>query len=124
MQHAQPNRLRRAVSFAVFAAVLGLVSFTLSHCTLVGDSTTGVSIDRNGPNTCPKQCTDALRAAQAECAKNHESAKEACRLLPEPDRTACEMQAGADRKACSDAAEAQKDECLNACHRQGSGSAG
>src|SRR5262249_28085744 len=58
MQHARPHRLRRAVAFAALAALLGLAALTLSQCTLVGDSLTGVNLDGVGPTSCVKQCND------------------------------------------------------------------
>jgi len=56
MQHARPNRLRRAVVYAALATLLGVVSLTLSQCTQVGDSLTGVGRISNKPVSCKKQC--------------------------------------------------------------------
>ena len=61
MQHARPNRLRRAVAFVVLAALLGLVSLTLSQCTMVGDNLTGVGLSGVGPTSCVKQCNDLYK---------------------------------------------------------------
>jgi len=58
MQHASHNRLRRAVVFAALAALLGVVSLTLSQCTMVGDNLTGVGLTSTAPTTCVKQCNN------------------------------------------------------------------
>jgi hypothetical protein len=124
MQHARPNRLRRAVAFAVLAAVLGLVSLTLSQCTMLGDNLTGVNLQRGGPTSCIQQCLDTFHAARQLCLKNHATAKEQCKQLPEPEQSDCLAEAEAEKDACIDEAEAEKDRCQADCHRQGAGSAG
>jgi hypothetical protein len=118
MQHARLNRLRRAVSYIVLAAALGVVSFTLTQCTLV--DSTGVGLDRNAPTTCIKACNDAAQAAREQCKRDHETARELC--AGDPD---CLLQADAARDECNAAANAAKEECQDNCaHHQGSGSAG
>lgn len=125
MQHARPNRLRRAVAYAVLAAVLGLVSLTLSQCTLVGDSTTGVEINRAGQVACIHACNLAKQAAIEQCKRTHETAREVCQAMPEgPERDACEAAATQARLDCEADASADSDVCKANCHRQGAGSAG
>src|SRR5438093_634347 len=63
MQHARPNRLRRAVAFAALAALLGIVSLTLSQCTQVGDNLTGVGLISNKSTSCKEQCDKTYQSA-------------------------------------------------------------
>lgn len=124
MQHARPNRLRRAVTFAALAALLGLVSLTLSQCTMVGDSLTGVSLDRNGPTSCVKQCNDFYKGEFDREQKLHETNVEGCLALDQPARGECLAAEDARHIAAMEALGAAKIECQNNCHRQGTGSAG
>ena len=106
MHHARPNRLRRAVAFAALAALLGVVALVLSQCTMVGDSLTGVNLEKNARSNCVNGCNDSYKAAI-------EQAKKDC---------------GGTGNACFDAAQAAafaaKTDCNNNCHKQGAGSAG
>ena len=86
MQHARPNRLRRAVAFAALAALLGLAALTLSHCTLVGDSLTGVNIDGVGPTSCVKQCNDFYAISYKREQRVHDTNTSNCQLLDQPQR--------------------------------------
>ena len=104
MQHARPNRLRRAVAYAALAALLGTVTMVLSQCTLVGDSLTGVDLHKNDRSNCVTNCNRIYEAALADCKKN--CADQAC------------------YNDCQAAANVQKHDCMNSCHKQGSGSAG
>lgn len=124
MQHARPNRLRRVVAFAALAALLGLVSLTLSQCTLVGDSLTGVTIDGVGPTSCVKQCNDFYKIAFEREQKRHDTDVEACQLLPQPQKGDCLTAEDARHQAAKAALAQGKLDCQNNCHRQGSGSAG
>lgn len=124
MQHARPNRLRRAVAFAALAALLGLVSLTLSQCTMVGDSVTGVSLDRNGPTSCVKQCNDFYKGEFDREQKLHATNVEICQALDQPARGECLVAEDARHTAAQAALGAAKIECQNNCHRQGTGSAG
>lgn len=124
MQHARPNRLRRAVTFAVLAALLGLVSLTLSQCTMVGDSLTGVTIDGVGPTSCVKQCNDLYAILYKLEQKKHDTNVETCQNLPQPYKSDC-LNAETTRHEAAKAQLSQgKIDCQNNCHRQGSGSAG
>jgi len=124
MQHARPNRLRRAVAFAALAALLGLVSLTLSQCTMVGDSLTGVSLDRNGPTSCVKQCNDFYKGEFDREQKLYATNKEACLVLSQPAKDECLAAELARHQAAMSALGDAKVECQNNCHRQGTGSAG
>jgi hypothetical protein len=136
MQHARPNRLRRAVIYAALATLLGVVSLTLSQCTMVGDNLTGVDLNRGRPVTCLKQCNDFWALVYDQEQKYHDQAKLLCdavncALLPQPDQAACIdarqacQQAESDRHAAQQDANTQgKIDCQNSCHDQGTGSAG
>jgi hypothetical protein len=124
MQHARPNRLRRAVAFAALAAMLGLVALTLSQCTLVGDSLTGVTVDGVGPTSCVKQCNDFFAIAYKREQKIHDTNNDTCQNLPQEFRADCLASETARHEAAKAALSAAKIECQNSCHRQGAGSAG
>ena len=100
MQHARPNRLRRAVAFAVLAALLGLVSLTVTQCTMVGDNLTGVGVTRSGPTTCIKACNDLYDLLYKLEVKRHQAENDLCQLLPPgPEKNAC-LTAEAARELC------------------------
>ena len=124
MQHARPNRLRRAVAFVVLAALLGLVSLTLSQCTMVGDSLTGVTLDGVGPTSCVKQCNDLYRILYDLEQKRHDTDVETCQNLPQPFKADCLASETARHEAAKAQLTSGKIDCQNNCHRQGSGSAG
>lgn len=124
MQLARPNRLRRAVGFAALAALLGLASLTLSQCTLVGDSLTGVNLQRVGPTSCVKQCNDFYALVYDSEQKRHETNKETCQQLPQPFKGDCLVSEDARHTAAMSAIGDAKIECQNTCHRQGAGTAG
>ena len=124
MQHARPHRLRRAVAYAALAAMLGLVALTLSQCTLVGDSLTGVNLDGVGPTSCVKQCNDFYAIAFKREQKIHDSNVETCQQLPQDLKGPCLVSEDARHQAAKTALSDGKINCQNNCHRQGSGSAG
>jgi hypothetical protein len=105
MQHARPNRLRRAVAYAALAALLGVVTLVLSQCMMVGDNVTGVSIDRSGRANCLQNCKDT---------------RDMCRAQVFHDCSGDQACIDAGLAACQDAFNA----CKNTCHKQGAGSAG
>ena len=137
MQPARHNRLRRAAVYAALATLLGVVSLTLSQCTMVGDNLTGVNLYRGRPTTCIKLCNDFYRTEYDQEQKAHAEAKELCdavdcSALPKEDQAACIdarqacQQAEAARHAAQQDANTQgKIDCQTACeHQQGAGSAG
>jgi len=125
MQHARPHRLRRAVAYAALAALLGVVSLTLSQCTMVGDSLTGVNLKRVGPTTCIKQCNDLFALLYKLEQKRHIAETEQCRLIPGGDeRAACLAAEDATHIANKDQLSADKIACQNNCYHEGAGSAG
>jgi hypothetical protein len=124
MQHARPNRLRRAVAFSALAALLGLVALTLSQCTLVGDSLNGVNLDGVGPTSCVKQCNDFYAIVYKAEQRVHDTNNEVCQQLPQPQKGDCLVGETARHEAAKATLAQGKIDCQNNCHRQGSGSAG
>jgi hypothetical protein len=124
MQHARPNRLRRAVAYAAFAAVLGVVALTLSQCTMVGDSLNGVQLERGRPTTCIKQCNDLFALLFKLEQKRHDAANNICQSLDGDAQQACQQAESAQHQANKDALTQGKTDCQNNCHRQGAGTAG
>jgi len=105
MQHARPNRLRRAVAYAALAALLGVVTLVLSQCTMVGDNVTGVGFDRSQRANCVQNCKDTRDMCRAQVFHDCEG------------NSACE---DAGLVLCQDAFNA----CKDGCHKQGAGVAG
>ena len=119
MQHARPNRLRRAVVYASLATLLGVVALTLSQCTMVGDNLTGVGLSKTAPTDCFGLCKYDEWILQKAEHKYYLANLKAC---------------GTDQ-ACIDAETARHEAevlrlraarfaCRAGCHRSGDGSAG
>jgi len=125
MQHARPNRLRRAIAYAVLAALLGVVSLTLSQCTMVGDNLTGVSLSRSAPTSCIKTCNDLYDLLYKLERKKHAAENDLCQLLPAGQaKNDCLQVESARHTAAKDQLTDDKVACHNNCHHQGSASAG
>jgi hypothetical protein len=120
MQHARPNRVRRAVICATLATLLGVVSLTLSQCTMVGDNLTGVGLNKKAQATCIKACNDQNQLLVAQENRTNQTNIMLC-----AGDTAC-LAAEAARHTAALAALAQaKTDCKAACkHQQGAGGAG
>jgi hypothetical protein len=136
MQHARPNRLRRAVIYAALATMLGVVSLTLSQCTMVNDLT-GVDMFRSHQADCVHACKALAKLAEDQEDKFHTQTlllcnQPVCEDLPPEDQPACI----AARTACIDAENARHAEAKHigketennckrtSCHHQGTGTAG
>jgi len=140
MQHARPNRLRRAVIYAALATMLGVVSLTLSQCTMVGDNLTGVDLSKGRPTTCIKQCNDFYKLVYDQETKYHDQAKLLCDMafdnceasaVTQEDhaaciaqRQACQAQESSRHSAATSYNGQAKIDCQNNCHSQGTGSGG
>jgi len=124
MQHARPNRLRRAVVYAALATLLGVVSLTLSQCTLVGDNLTGVELNRGRPTTCIKQCNDFYKLVYDQEQKYHDQILLQCHALIGPAQNDCLVEEAARHEAEMARISQAKKDCQDGCHRQGTGSAG
>jgi len=119
MQHARPNRLRRAVVYAALATLLGVVSLTLSQCTQVGDSLTGVGRISNKPVSCKKQCDKDYNAMKKQESALHKANLKAC-----ASDAACKSAENARHNSALASLQQQRDACKANCHKQGAGSAG
>jgi hypothetical protein len=124
MQSSRPNRLRRGLVFAALATLLGAVSLTLSQCTMVGDSLTGVDLNKGRPTTCIKQCNDLYKMLYDEEQKEHDTNMAACQVLPQPDKANCLAAEDARHTAAMAQLGQAKTDCQNDCHTQGTGSGG
>ena len=105
--------------FALAAVVAGLVA--LAGCTMVGDSVTGVSLEKNKAASCIKKCPKKNASALKKENKRHADAIKKCnKVTPRHNDTAACL-------AAEDALHASKlagidsefANCLNNCHRQG-----
>ena len=138
MQHARPNRLRRALVYAALATLFGVISLTLSQCTMVGDKVTGVGLNRNFGQNCNKRCEDLTVLAYDQEARYHSETIRLCNIDHDcttktgQDSLDCESakaQCLADEdvrhaQALQDLSHFQKD-CKKACnHALGTGSSG
>jgi len=119
MPHARPHRLRRIAVYAALATLLGVVSLTLSQCTMVGDSLTGVGLSKHGPTTCIKQCNNLYKVLFSQEQKLHLANNAAC--AGDAGCLAAEL---ARHQAAMAALGQAKIDCQNNCHSQGGGSAG
>jgi len=119
VQHARPNRLRRAAVYAALATALGVASLTLSQCTLVSDSLTGVGLNTGAPTTCIKQCNDLYKILYSEEQKLHQQNLDACAGV-----AACKAAAAARHSAAMANLSQAKTDCQDGCHNQGGGNAG
>jgi hypothetical protein len=107
------------VVYAALASLLGVVSLTLSQCTLVGDSLTGVGLSKGNATNCIAQCTNLYVNLEAQERKLHQMNLELCGGDP-----AC-IDAENARHLAADAALKQgKQDCKASCHVQGGGTAG
>ena len=112
-------RHKRVIAFALAAALIAVAG-----CTMVGDSLTGLQLDRGQPTTCVKQCNDSYKLLYQEEQKRHDAAVEACQALSQPAKGECLVAEDALHQANKTALGQGKIDCQNNCHRQGSGSAG
>jgi hypothetical protein len=121
MPHAHSSRIRRAAVYAALATLLGVVSLTLSQCTMVGDNLTGVGLNKGGPTTCIKQCNDLYKLLYDQEQKLHQTNLAACGQ----DNAACKNAEAARHTAAKAALSQGKTDCQTGCqHQQGTGSAG
>jgi hypothetical protein len=123
MKQARPLKIGSLWIFAAIA-ILAVGLAVLVGCTSVSDSLTGVSLDRNGPTSCVKQCNDFYAGEYDKEQKLHETNKEYCQTLSQPAKGDCLVAEDARHTAAMTALGNAKIECQNNCHRQGTGSAG
>jgi len=125
MQHASPNRLRRTVVFAALAALLGVVSLTLSQCTMVGDNLTGVGLSAATPTGCVKACNNLYDLLYKLEQKRHEAEKAICMAIEDNQlKNDCLTAESARHSARKTELADAKNACQDNCHHQGVGSAG
>jgi exonuclease I len=125
MMNAPRSRTRRAVVFAALATLLGVVSLTLSQCTMVGDNLTGVDLNRAAATTCVKQCNDLYKTLYDQEQKLYDTNKAICQGLPQPNKDACLAAELARHQAAMNQLGIDKIACQQGCtHTQGTGSAG
>jgi len=118
----QLARHKTIIASALAIIAIGLAS--LIGCTMVGDSLTGVDVNRGVPTTCIKMCNDSYKLLYTEEQKRHLAAVEACQALSQPAKATC-LDAETILHQANKAALSQgKTDCQNNCHRQGSGQAG
>jgi hypothetical protein len=89
MQHARPNRLRRAVVYAALATLFGVISLSLTQCTMLGDKLTGVGLNRNVGQNCNKRCDDISVLAYTQEDKYHSETIRLCGLDNRPGHPNC-----------------------------------
>lgn len=125
MLHARRNRTRRAAACTALAALLGLLSLTLTQCTTAGDGLTGVTLDRSVPTSCVRQCQDLYAALFDLEQKRHATEVESCLAIDVDQlKKDCLQAESARHSVAMDHLAADKVDCLDNCNRPGSGSAG
>lgn len=120
MHLARHQRWILLCALVVVAAAAG----ALVGCTMVTDSTTGVSLDRANPSVCLKACAQSHGDLVRAEADYHQAQVEACEALPEAEREDC-LEAEATRhQAVMHQIAGGRQDCMNDCHRQGGGIGG
>lgn len=113
------------MTFAVLAALLGVVSLALSQCTMVGDNVTGVSLARSAPTSCIKACNDLYDLLYKLEVKRHAAENDLCQQLPSGQvKNNCLQTESNRHTAAKDALTDGRTACKNNCHHQGAGSTG
>jgi hypothetical protein len=106
-------RHKNHLTYLTLAAVVaGFV--TLAGCTMVGDSTTGVSLVSFKTASCLKKCTKKNASAIKKEYKRHANAVKKCK-----DNASCLAAEDALHASKLATIDADYNSCLNACHRQG-----
>ena len=119
MQLARHPRWILTCTLVVAASAAALVG-----CTMISDTTSGVSLDRANVSDCLKACAQSQSdLVQAE-AEYHQAQLIACEALPESEREACEEAEAARHHAAMAEISSGRKDCMNDCHRQGGGTAG
>ena len=108
----------RAIAIAVF----GLVG--AAGCTMVGESLTGVSLNKQQFENCIKGCNDQARAAMESEQRTHHENVEACLELSDGSKGACLDAEGARHSATVEEIQDGRKDCKGNCHHQGRGNAG
>jgi hypothetical protein len=119
MSQLGSSRLRRVVVYVALATLLGAVSLTLSQCTLVGDSLTGVGLNKGNATNCIAQCSNLYATLSQEEQKLHLMNLDLC-----GGNLACIEAENARHLAADAALKNGKEECKANCHVQGGGTAG
>ena len=120
MQQARPNTLRRALIYASLVTLLGVVSLTLSQCTMVGDNLTGVGLSKGAKQTCLKSCN-----TNAQLQTDQENRQNETNIIMCAGDQACLNAEAARHAAALAAIDANKQNCHDACkHQAGAGGAG
>src|SRR5437867_1034756 len=78
MPQVRLSSIRRAASYAAFGALLGVASLTLSQCTQVGDSLTGVSRLSSKHTDCKHDCDKTFDALEKIERKKHQENLKQC----------------------------------------------
>jgi hypothetical protein len=108
----------RAIAIALF----GLVG--AAGCTMVGESLTGVSLEKREIQNCIVSCNDLAHAAMRAEQSTHQENVDACLQLSGSDKEECLSDEGARHSAAVQQIAADRRECQGSCHHQGRGSAG
>jgi len=118
MQLGRVSRLSMvgAIALVIVAAIVG--------CTLVGDSLTGVSLNKAGPSGCIRSCTGPFADQVHAEAEVHQNAINGCQQLSSAERGPCMQAEAARHEAAMQQIASGRQECMHGCHRQGGGSAG
>ena len=108
----------RAISIALF----GLVG--AAGCTMVGESLTGVSLNKQKVENCIKGCNEQAGVAMESEQRTHHENVEACLELSDGAKEAClDAEGGRHSAAVEEIQDGRKD-CKGNCHHQGRGNAG
>ena len=108
----------RTVARAALLAALAVASLSLTHCRMVGDTTTGITASVLKAKSCLGICQNNADAATKDEDKLHKDNLSDC------TNTTCVNQENARHDAAIAAIQAALVACQNNCHQQGGGGVG
>ena len=114
-------RISRHVGRQLVGALACASVMAIAGCNQVGDSLTGVDLNRTVTSTCLGECRSEYNDAVAVEKKRHAAQNEVCRSLQQPDRSICLDAEDALFRSNLEQLKADLVDCQNNCHRQGSG---
>ena len=115
-------RNTRHVGRMLAGAIACASVLAVASCNQVGDSLTGVDLNRTVTSTCLGECRSDYNDAVSAEKKRHAVQNEACRALEQPDRNTCLEAEDALNRLNLIQLKSELTDCQNNCHRQGSGS--
>ena len=116
MRHNLLSRVRGVLVYAVLVTLLGIASLTLTQCTQVSDTVTGVGLSHGRRHSCIGECQRSLVHLTTLERRRHHVNLRLCN-----DDSKCEAAENARYRAALESLYQAYRECRAHCHRQGGG---